>query len=162
MKMVARVEYDELIAARAERDRLHALINTVELVDFPKAVLLESAHQEERWGTTDREGKTPYDWHWLVAHLAGRALSHHKEAERIEAMLVKSGFTHSQIAYHREKAVHHCITTAAALSHWHASMLGKHTNMRAGHVPNGSMPELADGGILDGSNRTTSGAIGQP
>lgn len=61
-------------SAIAERDRLHALINTPELVDFPKAVHLEAVHQLDRWGTTDRQGKAPNDWFWLVGHLASRAL----------------------------------------------------------------------------------------
>lgn len=91
MKMIPEAEYDALIAARDERDRLRTLINTPELVDFPKAVLLESVHQEQRWGTDDREGKKPYDWHWLVAHLCGRALEHHKEADRMEANITHGG-----------------------------------------------------------------------
>ncbi|MGK2897817.1 MAG: hypothetical protein ACSLE9_03915 [Burkholderiaceae bacterium] len=137
---------DELL--RAVR-YLHKQINTPELVDFAKAVRLEAVHQEQRWGTPDRRGKTPYDWHWLIAHLAGRALDHHKEAERLETVArgVIVGYDPSRpetlgndvlrasVAHHREKAVHHCITTAAALAHWHASVLGKHTTMQPGHAP---------------------------
>jgi hypothetical protein len=131
---LTQAEYDELQAAKAERDRLHALINTPELVDFAKAVHLEAVHQEDRWGTPDREGKQPYDWHWLVAHLCGRALEHHKEAERLAARGSDdpNGFIAESIAHHREKAVHHTITAAAALSHWHAAVLGKHTSMQPG------------------------------
>lgn len=136
MDRFAEMTHDQLLA---EVRRLDAMINTAELVDFPKAVHLEAVHQESRWGTTDREGKTPYDWHWLVAHLAGRALSHHKEAERLADQFMPSDALQAafgaQIAHHRNKAVHHCITAAAALNHWHASMLGKCTSMQAGHAP---------------------------
>lgn len=153
-------------SAIAERDRLHALINTPELVDFPKAVHLEAVHQLDRWGTTDRQGKAPNDWFWLVGHLASRALEHHKEAERLGAQFMPQDALQAQfgkqIAHHREKAVHHCITAAAALNHWHASMLGKMTAMQPGHAPEIAAAAQMEGGILEGTNRTTSGAIGQP
>lgn len=125
-------EHARLLAAAAERDRLHALVNTPELVDFPKAVHLEAVHQEDRWGTSDREGKGPAQWFWLLSHLASRALEHHKEADRLTAEADGSDFWQSQIAYHREKAAHHTITSAAVLSHWHASVVGKHTTMQPG------------------------------
>lgn len=144
MKQLLQADYDDLMRRAAEGDRLAKLINTPELVDFAKAVHLEAVHQEERWGTEDREGKEPYDWHWLVAHLSGRSLAHHKEAERLELELCTAqacgntftqealAFCQQQIAYHREKAVHHTITAAAALAHWHAAILGKHTGMQPG------------------------------
>lgn len=142
---LTQAQYDELVAAKAERDRLHALVNTPELVDFPKAVHLEAVHQEDRWGTSDREGKTPQAWFWLLSHLATRALEHHKEAERLTALAVEGeivmlkeaqDWVGQQIAHHREKAAHHCITSAAMLSHWHASVVGKCTTMRpASAVP---------------------------
>lgn len=119
---------------------LHALVNTPELVDFPRAIHLEAVQQLDRWGSADRHGKKPVDWHWLVAHLAGRSLEHHKEAERLELVVnglhradaVLMGMLRDQIAYHREKAVHHTITAAAALNHWHASIVGRPTAMRPG------------------------------
>lgn len=144
MKTLSDDEYDALVLAVAERDRLLALINTPELVDFPKAVHLEAVHQEARWGTEDRRGKDPADWYRLVTHLSTRALEHHKEAERMERLVAEfkgSGgaeenvaLFREQIAYHREKATHHCITTAAALDHWHANVLRRFTTMRAGYA----------------------------
>ncbi|MEQ1686735.1 MAG: hypothetical protein ABL916_24040 [Burkholderiaceae bacterium] len=137
--VISPAEYRELLAARAERDRLLALVNTPELVNFPKAVHLEAVHQLDRWGTTDRQGKEANDWFWLVGHLASRALEHHKEAERLAVRLMPDDALHAYILndidHHREKAVHHCITAAAALNHWHASMLGKKTAMQPGHAP---------------------------
>ncbi len=130
-------------AAEKERARLHDLVNTPELVNFPKAVQLEAVHQVERWGKDDRTSKVPSDWHWLAAHLAGRALEHHKEAERLQPQLQAWSLNcpdadllltsmREQIAFHREKAVHHCITTAAVMSHWHASVLGL-ASLNPGH-----------------------------
>ena len=122
--------------------RLHDLVNTAELVDFAKGVHLEAAHQEQRWGATDRRSKGPYEWFWLLSHLATRALEHHKEAERL--VTSKAGYEDEegsafwalvdrQIAHHREKAAHHTITAAAVLAHWHAGVIGKHTAMQPGH-----------------------------
>lgn len=121
---------------------LHDLVNTPELVDFAKGVHLEAVHQEQRWGSADRKSKKPYEWFWLLSHLATRALEHHKEAERMVAS--KEGFDDEQgsafwglvdrqIAHHREKAAHHTITSAAVLAHWHAGVIGKHTGMEPGH-----------------------------
>ena len=160
-------DYAALVYAANDRARLLGLINTPELVDFPKAVHLEAVHQLDRWGTADRQGKEPNDWFWLVGHLASRALEHHKEAQRVAAGLENQSpavqkFCADQIAHHREKATHHCITAAAALNHWHASMLGKMTAMQPGHAPSIAAAAQMDGGILEGTNRTTSGAIGQP
>jgi hypothetical protein len=119
---------------------LHALVNTPELVDFPRAIHLEAVHQLDKFGSADRHGKKPVDWHWLVAHLAGRSLEHHKEAERLELVVnglhradtLLMGTLRDQIAHHRQKAVHHTITAAAALNHWHASIVGRPTAMRPG------------------------------
>lgn len=127
--------------------RLHDLVNTPELVDFPKAVQAEAAHQLLRRGTEDREGKAPADWFWLVAHLATRALEHHKEAERIAGNYGSDTtvvVVAQALAHHREKAVHHVITTAAALAHWHAAVLGKHTAMRPSSAAAAATAEGAD------------------
>lgn len=92
---------EELGRAKAERDRLHALLNTPELEDFAKAIPLEAAHQRERWGTDHDAGKEPEDWFWVVGYLAGKALRSHSDGNV-------------------EKAKHHTITCAAVLANWHA------------------------------------------
>jgi len=138
MKTLTHDEYEKLQAKAKEFDRLHALVNTPELVDFPAAVHLEAVHQEERWGKKEQESKAAIDWFWLVGYLSGRALEHDREAERLLAQVGGSdaeadrAFYDLQIAHHREKAVHHTITTAAALNHWHASMLRKARVAQAG------------------------------
>lgn len=50
----------------AELRRLHALINTPELLSFRDGVVYEAVHQRERWGTEHDGGKTPEDWFWLI------------------------------------------------------------------------------------------------
>lgn len=144
--LLKRDEVADLIHdARAARELLR-LIDTPELVDFPKAVHLEAVHQVQRWGNSDREEKQPYAWFWLISHLATRALEHHKEAERIAAVHANwmADWTPEEgvnqrgealaaiVAHHREKAVHHTITSAAVLARWHASIIGKHTGMQPG------------------------------
>ena len=99
-------------ALKVENERLDGLLNSPEILDFNKALPLEAAHQRERWGTDHDTGKTPADWFWLIGYLAGKAL-------------------HSLVSGNTEKALHHVITTAAALCNWHAAILGK-TNMRPG------------------------------
>jgi hypothetical protein len=92
--------FAKVAAMEAERDRLHALINTPETVDFIKAVQTEAAHQRERWPSEKDAGKTDADWLWLLGYLAGKAL-------------------HNLTAGNTEKGLHHIITTAAACANWH-------------------------------------------
>lgn len=106
----------ELAEARAEVARLSGLVNSPELHDFAKAVALEAAHQRERWGTEHDEGKAPEDWFWLLGYLAGKAL-------------------HAAKAGDRDKALHHTISSAAALANWHAHITGVSTEMRPGIEP---------------------------
>jgi len=66
-----------------------------------------------------------------------------------------------------EKALHHCISSAAALYNWHCAIKGVDVRMCPGRsdlaeMVDSAFPGEADGGVLDGTNRTTSGAIGQP
>lgn len=108
-------EQEAMLLLADKAARMNALLNTPELIDFAKGVQLEAAHQRERWGSEHDAGKTPYDWFWLVAHLATRALEADKRGDL-------------------DKMRHHMITTAAALANWHAATLGL-TNMRPGIVP---------------------------
>lgn len=85
-----------------ERDRLAALIGNPQTGDFLESVRSEAAHQVERWGPHDR-GKSAENWYWLVGYLAGKALRATIEGDR-------------------EKALHHTISAAAALSHWHTAI----------------------------------------
>ena len=103
----------EIARLTAENERLNALINTPELDQFLRAVHLEAIHQVERWGTAGDRAKRPADWFWLVGYLSGKAL-------------------HSQIAADMDKAVHHTISTAAALYNWHCAIKGNDVRMCPG------------------------------
>lgn len=111
----------DLRRLRAEVARLQTQIHHPVTADFLSGVSLEAAHQRERWGRSHDAGKTPADWFWLVGYLAGKAL--HAAAE---------GRT--------EKALHHTISTAAALLNWHAALRGQ-TDMRPGIDPPAGMEE---------------------
>lgn len=102
--------------AAAALRQLDALVNTPTLHSFRDGVVLEAAHQRARWGADHDAGKTPADWFWLVGYLAGKAL-------------------HAQTSGNTEKALHHTISTAAALANWHAAISGEHTAMRPGIDP---------------------------
>ena len=100
------------ISRERELEHLKGLINSPELDNFLRAVHIEAVHQVERWGTADR-AKRPADWFWLVGYLAGRAL-------------------HAAIAGDKDKARHHCVSTAAALYNWHAAIQGYDVRMCPG------------------------------
>lgn len=102
--------------ASAAQQARHQLLNTPELHSFSEGVTLEALHQRERWGADHDAGKTPADWFWLVGYLAGKAL-------------------HAQTSGNTDKALHHTISTAAALANWHAAITGEHTAMRPGIDP---------------------------
>lgn len=89
---------------RAELGRLRALVNSPETRNFLSGVRNEVAHQVERWGTVHDRAKEPADWFWLVGYLGGKALSAHIKGDT-------------------EKAMHHCISTSAALANWHAHIM---------------------------------------
>lgn len=89
---------------RQELERLRALVNSPETRDFLVGVRNEVCHQVERWGTVNDRAKEPADWFWLVGYLGGKALTAHVKGDT-------------------DKALHHCISTAAALANWHAHIL---------------------------------------
>jgi len=105
-----------LATVAAERDALLAKLNTPELHDFAAGVVLEAAHQRERWGAEHDVGKAPADWFWLLGYLGGKVL------KALEAKDL-------------DKALHHTISSAAALANWHAAISGVNTAMRPGIDP---------------------------
>lgn len=102
-----------LETAVLELQRQEALLNNPELYDFSEGTKLEALHQRERWGSSHDGGKTPFDWFWLIGYLAQKAAAAH-------------------VAGDLDKALHHCISTAAACANWHAAVAGTYTNMRPG------------------------------
>jgi hypothetical protein len=98
-----------------EIERLRSVLNAPETEDFFAGIELEAAHQRERWGSDHDAGKDHADWFWLIGYLAGKCLA-------------------AAIAKDREKALHHTISTAAALANWHRAIKG-FGNMRPGIEP---------------------------
>lgn len=98
---------------KEENEHLDNLVNTPHLHNFAEAVVLEACHQRERWGSSHDAGKEDTDWFWLIGYLSGKALN-------------------AAITGNKEKALHHTISTAAALSNWHAAINGDNNEMRAG------------------------------
>lgn len=101
----------------AERiEALEAALNTPEIHDWAKGAALEAAHQRERWGVEHDAGKTPFDWFWLIGYLAQKAAD-------------------AAVRGDTEKAMHHTISTGAALANWHLALSGVDNSMRPGIVP---------------------------
>lgn len=98
---------------RVENARLRALISRPYLGAWADEVLVEAAHQRERWGRDHDVGKAAPDWFWLVGYLAGKALAAH-------------------LAGDADKARHHTVSSAAALAHWAAQISGDENVMRPG------------------------------
>jgi hypothetical protein len=111
---------DKLSSLQKETDTLKAERDTPQVVEFAEAVQLEAWHQRDRWGADHDAGKTPFDWFWLVGYLAQKAAS-------------------AQVAGDADKALHHTISTAAALANWHLAISGAHNRM----VPGAPLPTMA-------------------
>ncbi len=116
---------------------MHCLLNAPELFDFRDAVVREAAHQRVRYGAAHDQGKTSADWFWLVAHLASKAMTSIKEAECIAQMMPAEGgnartVLEASLRRHRERSIHHIVTTAAALANWHAALIDADHTMRPG------------------------------
>jgi hypothetical protein len=103
-------------ALKVASAELATILHTPEVNAFAAGVEVEAAHQRERWGDAHDEGKTPFDWFWLVGYLSQKAAT-------------------AAVAGDIEKAKHHTISTAAALANWHLALAGVDTSMRPGIDP---------------------------
>lgn len=112
---------DELLA---EVRRLDALINSPHTAKFLESTRIEVAHQVDRWGTVHDRAKEPADWFWLVGYLSGKALAAHIAAKEAPSA--------SRVKLCREKALHHTISSAAALGNWHAAISCADSRMAPG------------------------------
>jgi hypothetical protein len=124
------------LALRDEVERLTRELNTPETADFLAAVMREAAHQRERWGTEHDGNKGPEDWFWLLGYLSGKALRGFAQAAFAEDTAKRfdppSETFGAEAKAFREKAIHHLITSAAALANWHLNATGANDRMRAG------------------------------
>lgn len=92
----------------AKIEALEAHLNTPELENFAAGVVSEAQHQRARWGSEHDATKTGADWFWLIGYLAQKAL-------------------YAELAGDKDKALHHCISTASVLANWHSALSGEHT-----------------------------------
>lgn len=122
---------------RIQVERLRAQLNSPITDDFVQAVIVEAAHQRERWGTEHDGGKSDADWFWLIGYLAGKALHNPASPELAEAVIAAAAEHKAKETLQaglQEKQLHRIITVAAAACNWHMAVLGK-TNMRPGIAP---------------------------
>ena len=91
--------------AMDEIDRLHNLLNIPETESFLRGLVLEAGYQVQKWGEPHDRQKAPQDWFWLLGYLGGKALRAHCDGDT-------------------DKALHHTISSAAALLHWHRHIAG--------------------------------------
>jgi hypothetical protein len=190
MRMLTEKEHEELLAAVAERDRLLKLVNTPETKRFLEGTRLEVVHQVERWGTVHDRAKEPADWYWLVGYLAGKALRAHIDGNTEKAQHHCISTAAALANWHTHIALGAGLMTPghSDLQEFLRATFGANfleAQEAKGEVcPNcdSEMPGgcgglfndepscrlhkahegCADGGVLEGTNRTTSGAIGQP
>ena len=90
-----------------EVKRLTKILNTPLYEEFVEAVKAESAHQLWRWEKPDNE-KNPQDWFDLIRFLSGKALRAHIDGNR-------------------RQSLHHTVSSAAALMHWHQAIVKQTT-----------------------------------
>jgi len=104
--MISREENEKRIGALDRHDleveamEAFDILNSPEVMDFLDGVQREVGHQIQRWGTVGDRAKQPQDWFWLIGYLAGKALKAHIDGDV-------------------NKALHHTISSAAALANWH-------------------------------------------
>lgn len=94
---------NELANERMEHDLLKELLSRPEIDEFYEGIMLEAAHQRNRWGDAHDRSKSAENWYWLVGYLAGKACRAAIEGDHA-------------------KARHHTISAAAALFQWHKAI----------------------------------------
>ena len=93
----------EIAKLKAEIERLNKILSTPLIEEFFEAAKAEARHQASRSHEYHDDNKKPSEWFWLVGYLAGKALQAH-------------------ITGDRRKGLHHTISSAAALMHWHQAI----------------------------------------
>lgn len=97
--------------------------NDVPIIDdFFAGVRAEKEHQLKRWGTTHDRNKAPADWFWLLGYLEGKLLA-------------------AALKGDREKALHHCISSAAVLANWHDAIRTGGSSLKVEHDPSKALFE---------------------
>jgi hypothetical protein len=113
VQLVDRLNLEALLADAQAAHDLHALINNPHTDEFLQATRIEAAHQRDRWVDAHDRGKSAENWFWLVGYLAGKCLR-------------------AVIAGDKPKALHHTISSAAALANWFEAIKRDDTGNGAG------------------------------
>lgn len=109
-------EQDRIAELELEVERLTKILNSPLYREFTRAVVREAAHQEWRQGEYRDDMKEPADWFWTLGYLSGKALAAH-------------------IAGDRRRALHHTVSSAGVLFHWHQAVLEELGGVEAGPGP---------------------------
>ena len=117
------VTNDEVLALLDAFEAQRSLLSRPYVGAWLDEVLVEAAHQRQRWGSEHDVGKSALDWFWLIGFLAQKA-------------------AYAQLAGDDEKARHHTVSTAAALAQWAAQISGEESVMRPGIGPEGLLDAL--------------------
>lgn len=91
------------LRAAAEIMYLRGLINNPHTEEFLSATQYEAAHQRYRFGESQDRQKSAENWFWLIGRLVGKCLR-------------------AVITGDRDKALHHTISSAAALANWYQAI----------------------------------------
>ncbi|MGQ3055424.1 MAG: hypothetical protein ACT6S0_26850 [Roseateles sp.] len=94
---------DLMRRAAVELAHLRGLINNPHTEEFLSAVQYEASHQRYRFGEAHDRQKSAENWFWLIGRLVGKCLR-------------------AVITGNREKALHHTISSAAALANWYQAI----------------------------------------
>ena len=94
---------NEIAELKAEVARLTKILNTPKYDPFFDAVKAEAMHQDWRWPVEHDADKQPQDWFWVLGYLQGKALRACLDGDK-------------------RKALHHTISSAAVLAHWHQAI----------------------------------------
>ncbi len=105
-----------LLHKKTELERLRSVIDHPHNEDWFEGVKIEAAHQHERWGSAHDDGKSPEDWIFLAGYLCGKGAAAQKAGD---------------IA----KAMHHTISSGAAMLNWYRRLKGESCGMRPGIAP---------------------------
>ena len=124
--MTDKYTYMDPVALLEEVRKLDARINNPITDSFINGVRHEAAHQVQRWGAAHDRGKTAFDWFWLIGYLAQKAATAAVAYEdAIEHAITPADTDAVDVDADLEKALHHTISTAAALLNWHAQLRGQ-------------------------------------
>lgn len=96
---------ERALNAEAEALRLEVLLNTPEIKDFAQGVVLEAAHQRERW---DDSRKTDFDWAAVANYLAAKALLNPPQNDGTSGKAAR---------------LHRLIALGALTANWHVATL---------------------------------------